>query len=87
MFTPESLQAAHGTLVDGVIRAIFQYEEDFKQKVLKSNGWYHEDYELERCHLANSFRFTLKHFDGRERDMYIPSTDVYKWVLDTQSNI
>lgn len=87
MFTPESLQAVHDTLVYGVIRVIFQYEDDFKQKVLKSNGWHHEDYKLERCHIANAFRVTLKRDDGREKDIYIPSSEVYAWVIDMQKMV
>ena len=87
MFTPESLQSAHDTLVRGVIQVIFQHEDSFKQKVLSSTGWKYEDYTLERCHLANNFRLTLRRKDGREKDMYIPSTEVYSWVLELQSTL
>lgn len=87
MFTPESLQLAHDTLVRGVIQAIFQYEDEFKKKVLSSSGWKPEYYTIERCHIANAFRVTLKREDGREKDMYIPSTEVYSWVLELQSTL
>ena len=84
MFTAESLQAAHDTLVYGVIRVIFQFPNEFKYQVLKDIGWNNDYYTIERCHLANSFRVTLKHDDGREKDIYIPSTKVYSWVLELQ---
>lgn len=87
MFTLKSLQEAHDTLVYGVIRVIHQYENSFKENFTGHNGWHHEHYKIERCHLSSSFRLTLKHLDGREKDIYIPSEDVYKWVLEIQSTI
>lgn len=84
MFTAESLQAAHDTLVKGVIQCIFQFPNEFKSQLLESTGWKDDCYSIERCHIANSFRVTLKHDDGREKDIYIPSTKVYSWVLELQ---
>lgn len=87
MFTPEMLQDAHNTLVCGVIQVIFQYEGDFKKDVLSSSGWKPEHYTIERCHIANAFRVTLKRDDGREKDIYIQSSEVYSWVLELQTKV
>lgn len=87
MLTPEMLQEAHDTLIYGVLRVVFQYEDDFKLSLLAYSGWKGDSYKLERCHIAQSFRVTLKHDDGREKDIYIPSSKVYDWVLKLQAKV
>lgn len=86
MFTPEMLQQAHET-TKAVLQVIFQYEDDFKKRVLQRCGWRHDSFEIERCHAAQNFRLTLKRDDGRERDIYIPSQDVYDWFLTLQDEV
>lgn len=81
------LKEAHDTLVRGVITGIFDYEDDFKDKLLKQIGWNKDSYEIERCHLATNFRLTVVHDYGREKDVYIPSTEVYDWVLELQTKL
>lgn len=64
------------------IAIIFDYEGDFKYKVLDRHGWKHDEYKIERCHSALHYRITLRHYDGREKELYINSFDVYSWLED-----
>ena len=86
MFTPKMLKDAHQT-IKCVIQVVFEYEYDFKHTVLADNGWNAGCYTIERCHAAQAWRFTLKHDDGREKDLYINSNDVYSWFLDKQDEV
>lgn len=70
MITDYQLQQAHN-LMRCVIQVIFQYKDSFKKEVLGKHGWNHDEYEIERCHMAEAFRITLKHDDFREKDLYI----------------
>lgn len=79
--TLEQVMDAHH-LVQAVISTIFDHEEDFKSNVLGRHGWGHEDYEIGRCHAALRYRITLKHYDGREKDLYIENSVVYSWLND-----
>jgi hypothetical protein len=67
-------------LVSATVTTIFQNEEDFKWFALAGNGWDSEEYTIERCHAALRYRLTLKHYDGREKDVYIESDAVYSWM-------
>ncbi len=72
-------------LVSATIEMVFDHEDLFKEKVLgglRCVGWNSGDYSIERCHAAMIYRITLKHDDGREKDLYIPSTDVYSWSIE-----
>lgn len=77
--TIQDIIEAH-ELVSATVRTIFDHELSFKREVLGRHGWNHEDYVIERCHAARNYRLTLKHDDGREKDLYIPSNDVLSWV-------
>lgn len=72
------IEAQH--VMTGVISLIFQYEKDFINLVLDHNGWSKDECHIERCHAAMRFRITLQHDDGREKDFYIESGDVYSWI-------
>ena len=69
-------------LVSATIGTIFSDEGSFKQQVLALpvHTWNINDYTIERCHTALRYRLTLKHNDGRERDIYIDASEVYDWV-------
>lgn len=86
MFTPEMLQQTHQTM-KCVLQVIFEYEEDFKRQVLKGCGWEYDSYEIERCHMAEAFRITLKHDDFREKDLYINCNVVYDWFISNQKKV
>ena len=51
------------------------------QVVKRNVGWESDEYSIERCHMANCYRITLKHDDGREKDIYIEAADVYTWSV------
>lgn len=87
MITRQELQQAHNIISQCVIRVIFDNGDSFKREVLKDNGWYIDDYEIERVHCANAYRITLKHIDYREKDIYVPSNDVYSWFMGEQEKI
>ncbi|CAM0048442.1 hypothetical protein VPHK406_0097 [Vibrio phage K406] len=77
------LKDAH-QLVSATVRMVFDHEKLFKEDVLggkRSVGWESEDYSIERCHAANIYRLTLKHDDGREKDIYVASAEVYTWSV------
>lgn len=87
MITQQELQQAHNIISQCVIRVIFDNEDSFKREVLKDNGWYVDDYEIERVHCANAYRITLKHIDYREKDVYINAQTVYDWFLSEQDKV
>ncbi|CAH9017024.1 conserved hypothetical protein [Vibrio phage 193E37-1] len=79
----KELKDAH-QLVTATIRMVFDNENLFKEQVLGGKrcvGWNSDEYSIERCHAANIYRVTLKHEDGREKDLYIESSDVYTWSV------
>ena len=63
-----------------MIGVIFDNECSFKTEVLTLNGWESTSYTIDRCHAALRYRLTLKHDDGREKDVYIDSNEVYGWI-------
>ena len=71
-------------LVSATVQMVFDHEDKFKEDVLggkRSVGWESDEYNIERCHAANSYRLTLKHEDGRQKDLYVDSGDVYTWAV------
>lgn len=84
MVTLQEIKQAHEIISQCVIRTIFDYESTFKSTLLHRNGWEHNSYTLERVHCANSYRITLLHEDGRRKDIYLDSNDVYSWYIDLQ---
>lgn len=84
MITAKQLQEAHSIISQGVIQVIFENEDSFKKEVLSQNGWDHSEYTIERVHCAEAYRLTLKHDDFREKDVYIPSGEVYSWFMSEQ---
>ncbi|AUR91541.1 hypothetical protein NVP1161O_099 [Vibrio phage 1.161.O._10N.261.48.C5] len=77
------LKDAH-QLVSATIRMVFDHEKLFKEDVLggkRNVGWESEGYSIERCHAANIYRLTLKHDDGREKDIYVDSSKIYGWSV------
>lgn len=80
----QELKDAH-KLVSATIQMVFDHEDKFKEDVLggkRSVGWESDEYNIERCHAANIYRLTLKHDDGRQKDLYIDSGDVYTWSVE-----
>lgn len=64
---------------------VFDNGDKFKEDVLggkRSVGWDSNEYTIERCHTANVYRLTLKHDDGRMKDLYVDSRDVYSWTVE-----
>lgn len=84
MITQQELQSAHNIISQCVIQTLFQHRDSFKKEVLGKQGWCHDEYSIERVHCANAYRITLKHEDFREKDLYIDSYDVYKWLIEDQ---
>lgn len=80
-YTLKQVIEAH-QLVSGTIQTIFDNELSFKKEVLKlsSQNWKPEEYSIERCHVAKIFRTTLKHDNGRERELYIDQNEVFDWI-------
>lgn len=79
----QELKDAH-QLVSATIQIIFDNEYNFKEDILggkRSVGWGSDSYTIERCHAANMYRLTLKHDDGRMKDLYVDSRDVYTWAV------
>lgn len=74
------IQESHRIMKD-IIQAVFEYEDEFKRGVLKNCEWDADFYTIEKCHIAQNFRITLKRVDCRTRDVYVPSYDVYDWFL------
>ena len=72
------VEAQH--IVEGTVSTVFAHEKDFIKKVLRNNGWTHEECNIIRCHAANCFRITLQHDDQREKDLYVDNFDVYNWI-------
>lgn len=69
-------------IISYIVQYIFDNEDAFKEDILggkQAVGWESEDYEIERCHVAKRYRVTLKHNDGREKDIYVESNDVISW--------
>lgn len=81
MITYEKLVEARN-IQAGIIQTIFDPKciQSFKEKVLHDIGWKHNEYDIERCHGAMNYRLTLKHDDGREKDLYIDSNTVHSWL-------
>lgn len=81
MITYEKLVEARN-IQSGIIQIIFnpKYIQSFKEEVLHDVGWEHDEYDIERCHGAMVYRLTLKHDDGREKDLYIASDTVHSWL-------
>ncbi|MCP3683616.1 MAG: hypothetical protein GY861_13095 [bacterium] len=89
MITPTEFKQSQ-TVVRCILEVVFhpQYELDFKTKVLAHNGWKHEEYQIERMHMSGyNFRLSLKHNDGREKELYIHGDDVYSWYRDLGKTI
>lgn len=82
--TEEQIQEtinAHN-IVSYIVQYIFDNEDSFKEDILggkRAIGWESEDYKIERCHAAKRYRVTLKHDDGREKDIYVESDKVITW--------
>ena len=79
----QELKDAH-QMVKATIEMVFLHEKSFKENVLGGKlcvGWESDEYSIERCHMANCYRITLKHDDGREKDIYIEAKDVYTWSV------
>ncbi len=71
-------------LISATIQMIDSHEDLFKEEVLGGKrcvGWDSDEYSIERCHASIHYRITLKHSDGREKDLYIPSEGVYSWAV------
>lgn len=77
--TLQQVKDAHN-LVAATITTIFNNEKCFIDEVLKGNGWSSDVCTIERCHAALRYRITLKHDDGREKDLYITLDSVYDWL-------
>lgn len=79
----QELKDAH-QMVKATIEMVSLHEKSFKENVLGGErcvGWGSDEYFVERCHAAEAYRVTLKHDDGREKDIYIESKDVYTWSV------
>ena len=79
----QEIKEAH-QMVSGTIQMVFLHEKSFKENVLSGKscvGWDSDEYSIERCHAANIYRITLRHDNGREKDIYLKSTEVCAWSV------
>lgn len=79
LFSLQQVKEAHD-LVSATITTIYNNEKSFIDTCLKGNGWSSDVCTINRCHAALRYRITLKHDDGREKDLYIDTNTVYDWL-------
>ena len=86
MITLEMIQQTQQT-TKCILEVVFKYEKSFKADVLGGKrcvGWEDDEYSIEFCHAATNWRITLKHDDGREKDIFIPCGYVHSWFIKLQ---
>ena len=76
-------------VISNLISTIFLNEHDFKVRVLtyylkehnSVGAWIPDLYDIDACHAARRYRFSLRNSEDDTLDVYIESDVVFEWIV------
>lgn len=74
-------------IIQNVIVGVYQFEDEFKEKLLHNIGWSEDVFDIQRLHIATQTRITVRNTDWQEKDVYLDTQKVLDWWLNKQDEL